>query len=249
MRTLQTLILFGIFLFPIFSSAVELPAFKESDYFVSKQYTLEAAGSEPKETLELLQDRRLKTWKNPSRREEGRKKDEEQDYDNDFKTAFLRLRGENGLVLETISLATIWPDEAIWVSLNQENLYGTQQITYVVEQDYLVGHGTGQGFYNRYFEIHDKHIAWLTAKDSKTGKVIPIDLGDNLDEFWKLFPNPHGKGKVILQRWGDEYKNATHYERYEFDGQNWIKYERIDRGVALDTEEDFPDPKVFYKTP
>ena len=214
----------------------------EKKYFVANQYGLRLEWDGLDGKLELLQDKAFKNWKNPGSRKEGNFQMSE-NYAKNFKPALLQLRNTEGRIVETKDLKSVWFNP-IWITLGNEDLYGTGRTSYFVQQDNEIGSGSGQGTYCRYFDVVKGKIVWLKAKDNKTGKVHPIDLNSNMLYIWKSVPSPKGKGKILLQRWPDYPKHTTHYERYEFNGHEWIKYERVEKG-SKDSEDTFPDISAF----
>lgn len=217
------------------------------DYFVANQYLLKPAIEGLEGKIELLQDKAFKKWKNPGRRDEGIPP-EGADYADKFKSALLRLVSKEGQVLDTINLLSIWEDEAVWVTLGREDVYGTGRLSYFVVLDHNIGSGVGGGEFRRYFDVVNGNIVWFKAKEKITGKFSTFGLGNAMMTLWKSVPSPKGKGKIFLQRWV-EYpgrgNGITHYERYEFNGHEWIKYEKI-RHEAVDSETELPGIEAFH---
>ncbi len=217
------------------------------DYFIANQYPLNPAIEGIEGKIELLQDKAFKNWKNPGSRKEGNFQMGE-NYAKNFEPALLRLRNKEGRIVETINLKSVWYDP-IWINLGKEDLYGTGRTSYFVQQDNEIGSGIAQGTYCRYFDVVKGHIVWLKSKDRKTGRIHSIDLNLNMLCVWKSVPSPNGKGKVILQRFAEySRKNRhgiTHYERYEFNGHEWIKYEKIVH-EAVDSETELSGIEAFH---
>ncbi len=243
-----------LFLVILFASTVAFakptttPApINDNDYFVARKIPLDLATEGLDGYLELLQDKTFKTWKDPSRRQEAIDAgwDQLENPPDNYKIALLRLVSKDGKTLETIRLDKYFANEAIWIGLQVDDLYGTDRTSYLVEQDYEIGNGTGQGAYTRYFEVVNGYLVCLSSKDNSSSKKEMIDLRDNMEDIWKALPNPKGKGKVLCQRRADPYAETTAYIRYEFDGKNWIRYERIDKG-SQDSEWEFPKVQKFY---
>jgi hypothetical protein len=198
-------------------------------------------------TLLLFQDKTFKAWKNPSKRQEAIDNGWDQFDDpanKKYKIAFLMLISNKGKELETVRLDTIFGDEAIWIMLGKDDLYGSGRKSFFVEKDNEVGMGTGQGDETCYFDVIKDHIVWLTSTDDAGGKEL-ITLYSNMEVTWKAFPNPHGNGKVLCERFAHPYENTTDYVRYEFNNNNWVRYKRVEKG-AQDFETPFPSIKKFY---
>jgi hypothetical protein len=124
-------------------------------------------------------------------------------------------------------------------SIEAAKLYGDDRITYLVSVDYSVGMGSYNGPYTSLLEVALGKMKWLEAIDKVTGKAEPILVMDSLKTMWKVADAPSGTAKDILQAACrpdfaslDDVSFILILTRYSFDGKNWVKLERHEKGFA-----------------
>jgi hypothetical protein len=102
-------------------------------------------------------------------------------------------------------------------------------------------------------EVAGGKLKWLEAVDKKTGQPERINVLDSLKTVWRVADAPRGTARDILQvacrpdlaSLSDVSFNPI-CTRYSFDGKNWVKLERQEKGFAeLDDLRSLLDRKPF----
>lgn len=117
-----------------------------------------------------------------------------------------------------------------------------------------VDYGEGWGSYNgpvtQFFEVVTGKIRWLRARDEKTGKIEDVDLMNSLKTEWQL--SSFGNNQDILAfRCRPAFKNENAntfeitFDRYRFNGHEWILYSRSENGFWESEEGTFPRETLF----
>jgi hypothetical protein len=129
------------------------------------------------------------------------------------------------------------------------NLIGGRPDSFALTVDYSAGFGSYSGPATQFFDVVAGKIQWIHAKDEKTRKTQDIRVAKTLKTEWKLLP--YGQNKDILEilcRPAFKNKNdntfEVTYERYRFNGRDWIHYSRSVDGF-WENEGDFPNESLF----
>lgn len=125
--------------------------------------------------------------------------------------------------------------------LQRKSLYDHGPPTYLLTLDESVGMGSHNGPVTYFFDVAGGQIVWLTAKDKKTGKMVPMTFVSAVQTGWKIASARNHRGKEIKTincrfnldkrrekdagvRTDDDYVIDT--KRYVYEGKQWIRYER-----------------------
>ena len=118
--------------------------------------------------------------------------------------------------------------------------------TFMVTVDYSVGFGSYAGLSTFLLDISDGKLVWASAIDRASETTMPILLSRTLKSEWKVVPFGPNKDilRVYCQPGGDADQFVVGYVRYRFDGQRWIRYERIEAGF-WEADTPFPSSEAF----
>ena len=159
-----------------------------------------------------------------------------------LRNAELRLVRWGGLPVESEPL------ERPLAKLESTRLYGGSRETYLLTVDYSAGFGSYSGPATFLLEVAGGLINWLQATQTGTGKKERITLARTLKSVWGIVDVPGTTQKEILQALcrpiPDSHEFTLTYLRYYFDGQNWVRLDRSQKGCS-DFEDGLPDRSLF----
>jgi hypothetical protein len=223
-------------------TATPTPTFNEKDYFMSQSFTLHPTPDGIEGKLELWQDKALK-----KRKQYAHEEAEDLSYNTTseevFKNAYLFVKSRGGTVVDSMEL---FP----WATVEKRNnMDGTGCSIFLVTTDYDNGNPYLIGPYTSLIAVRNSGCVTLRYKDGLTGKKDEISLSHCRRGYWKLVPSPTGKGKEIWNLWCDNYIDPkppnTHYQRYDFDGQDWVMRETKVHKFFDWYVDDLPPDSVF----
>jgi hypothetical protein len=121
--------------------------------------------------------------------------------------------------------------------------------SFLVAVDYSVGFGSYAGITTLLLNVVGGQFEWAEATNVDTHETEQIRLPDTLKSAWKIVPF-HGKQDILLaycrpakvQLPGQEF--VVGYVRYRFDGNRWLKYERLRNGF-WESDESSPPSSSF----
>lgn len=129
-------------------------------------------------------------------------------------------------------------------------LIGGKPDSFSLKVDYYAGWGSYSGPITRFFDVVAGKIRWIHARNEKTGKIEDISLMNSLKTEWQLFP--FGQNQDILAfrcrpAFKDENDNTFEvtFDRYRFNGREWILYSRSEKGFWESEEGTFPREALF----
>jgi hypothetical protein len=121
--------------------------------------------------------------------------------------------------------------------------------SFLVAVDYSIGFGSYAGVTTQILDVSEGQFRWILATNVNTKEVQPIRLPETLKSAWRLVQ--HRQNKDILWVYCRPAKVAvagrefvTGYVRYRFDGQHWVKYERLQNRM-WESDEPFPAVSSF----
>jgi len=163
------------------------------------------------------------------------------------RNAVLRIVDRGGRVVDRK------PFDKPLAKMEAANLYGDDRIAYLVSVDYSSGMGSYNGPVTSLVEVARGKLKWLEAVDKATGKPETINVVSSLKTAWRITDAPRGTARDILQvacrpdfASLNEVSFLLIYTRYSFDGKNWVKLERQEKGFAeLDDLRHLLDRKPF----
>jgi hypothetical protein len=126
-------------------------------------------------------------------------------------------------------------------AMEEAYLYGDDRVTYPISVDYSVGMGSYSGPATSLVEVAGGKLKWLEAVDQATGRREPIEVASTLKTAWKITDAPRGTARDILQAacrpdWSAPLSGEMDFflihTRYSFDGKQWVKLERHQKGYA-----------------
>ena len=160
---------------------------------------------------------------------------------NPPRNAELRLVTSSNQVLQRVSL-----EQPLARVTEVQVLNG--KTYFLVAVDYSVGFGSYAGVTTLLLDIADGQFRWAEATDVATKQAEQIRLPKTLRSSWKLVPF-HGNHDILLVfcrppkvQVGNEF--VLGYVRYRFDGKQWMKYERLQKGF-WESDEPFPPLSEF----
>jgi uncharacterized protein YaaW (UPF0174 family) len=160
------------------------------------------------------------------------------------RNAILRTVDRDGTVVDERQL------ERPLAKVAKDQLYGTAKSTYLITVDYTFSMGTYSGPITFFVEVSSGRLRWLDAVEPATGKRDQISLMMSPKSVWKFTDSSEGDGKDILKASCNPDQNGefdsftTSYIRFHFDGKNWIRLERKEKGFA-EFDEVFPGKALF----
>lgn len=218
--------------------------FSEKDRFISKSIPVRSTPEEKDGKLELWQDKALQ-----SRKQYAHEEPEDLSYNTTsdivYKTAYLVLRSGDGTILDSVEL---YP----WAMVEERtDLDGTERPIFLVTTDMDNGNPYIMGPYTSLTVVRDGHLVNLQYENAKTHKKEEITLSKCRRGYWKLVPSPSGKGKEIWNLWCENYSEdnppRTHYQKYDFDGHEWIMKEKVVHRFYDWYVDDPPADSIFKK--
>jgi len=129
---------------------------------------------------------------------------------------------------------------------------------YLLTLDESVGMGSYNGPTTYFYEIADgklKPIEYLNNDTKKREKMI---LMRSLKTAWELVKSKDGKSKDIVHiacrpDFESESKGEVvflvYYDRFHFDGKEWVKYQKVEKDFWEAEGEDLPPPSKFPAGP
>ncbi len=232
-------------------------------YKVSKSYPLTKATHGIDGVLQLLQDSRLP-------------KDA---YNKQFGTAFsdmnmineklLPLFKDNpplGAVLRILSkhekflrISESHTYDMVPVAwLEEVMLSGSGRPSYLFTLDESIGMGSYAGPTTYFYNIIDRKLKPIEYFDKDTKKRRQIVLMRSLKTNWKLVKSKDGKRKDMLHiacrpDWDSKSKDdvefRVYYDRFHFDGKEWVIYQRVEKDFWEAGGEDLPPLSKFPTGP
>jgi hypothetical protein len=142
--------------------------------------------------------------------------------------------------------------------LEEVRLSEAQKPTYLFTLDESVGMGSYNGPVTYFYEIADGKLKAIEYLNSETKKREKIVLMRSLKTNWKLVKSKDGKTKDILHiacrpnfenKSKDEVEFLVYYDRFHFDGKEWVKYQRIEKDIWEAEGEDLPALSKFPASP
>jgi len=158
------------------------------------------------------------------------------------RNAQLRISADDGTDIKTFAI-----DRPLTRVKEAQLLDG--KTSFLVAVDYSVGFGSYAGVTTQILDVSESQFRWTAATSAGAKDVQPIRLPQTLKSEWKLVP--YRKNKDILWVFCRPAKVAVAgrefvigYVRYRFDGQHWVKYERLRNGI-WESDEPFPARSYF----
>lgn len=142
--------------------------------------------------------------------------------------------------------------------LEEVMLSDTNKPSYLFTQDLSIGMGSYAGPVTYFYEIIDGKLKPIKSLDKETGKKEQIVLMRSLKTNWKLVNSKDGKSKDILHvacrpngmnESTDEAIFMVYYDRFHFNGKEWVKYRRTEQDFWEADGEDFPPLPTFPEGP
>jgi hypothetical protein len=130
--------------------------------------------------------------------------------------------------------------------------------SYLFTLDESIGMGSYAGPVTYFYNIIDGKLKPIEYFDKKTGKREQIVLMRSLKTNWKLVKSKDGKTKDILHiacrpnfenKSKDEVEFVVYYDRFHFDGNEWVKYQKIEKDFWEAEGEDLPPLSKFPIAP
>ena len=121
--------------------------------------------------------------------------------------------------------------------------------SFLVAVDYSAGFGSYAGVTTLLLDVVEREFQWADAIGIATHETERISLPETLKSAWKLVPY-RGNQDILLvycrpakvQVAGRDF--VVGYVRYRFDGERWLKYERLRNGF-WESDESFPTLASF----
>ena len=138
--------------------------------------------------------------------------------------------------------------------LEEVMLTGSGRPSYLFTQDLSVGMGSYAGPLTCFYEIIDGKLKPIEYFDQGEGKRKQITVMRSLKTNWKLVKSKDGGSKDILHvacrpnaenDSNDETEFVIYYDRFHFDGKQWVKLQRIEKGYWEIDAEEFPPLSKF----
>jgi hypothetical protein len=170
--------------------------------------------------------------------------------DTPLRPATVRLVSARGDVLDSRSFER---DTAV---LGVRSLYGARAPAFSVTVDFTAGMGSYNGPITWFFDLHERKLRWLQARDSEDGELHEMALMSSLKTRWELAPAEGGASLDVVSiacRPDFERKEPDgsvrfleHRTRYHFDGKAWTRYRRSRPGYwENDSYYAFPKLREF----
>lgn len=266
MKKLILLVLSILFALSIMAYAGEIGAPKApshtsagriaGSYKISKSYPLTEAVHGINGVLQLLQDSRL--TKDDYNKQFGTTGCDEMGTHKSALGAVLRIRSKREEVFRiveshTYNVSVAWLEE---VRLNE-----AYKPAYLLTLDESIGWGSYTGPTTYFYEIADGKLKPIEYLDNHTKKREKMILMRSLKTAWKFVKSKDGKSKDILHiacrpnlpaKSKDDYDVfVIYYDRFHFDGKEWVKYEKVEKGIREfeGGDEDIPPSSKFPAVP
>ncbi len=120
------------------------------------------------------------------------------------------------------------------------------ETSFLLTVDYSTGMGSYAGLTSEILEVRGGHVQWINAINASTKKPEPIRVAKALKHGWKLAPAATAKDILAISCHPEDAGNdfVVEYVRYHFDGEQWLKYERVKKGL-WESDEAFPPRALF----
>jgi hypothetical protein len=273
MKKLNILILSILMLYSFTAHAVETRGSKDLSirsaeksagcYKVSKSYPLSKSIHGIDGILQLLQDSRL--TKDLYNKQFGTAFNDRYMYDKKMRPLFkdnpplaaiLRVLMQDKGFVSTRESHTFDNTPIAW--LEEVRLLGADKPSYLLTKDESIGMGSYNGPVTYFYEIVDGKLKPIEYINNETKKKDKIVLMRSLKTNWKLVKSKNGNSKDILHvacrpnyegKSEGEAEFLTNYDRFHFDGEEWVRYERADKDFWEVDEDDFPPLSKFPISP
>ena len=129
-------------------------------------------------------------------------------------------------------------------------LVGGKPDSFRLMVDYSAGWGSYAGPITMFIDVAGGKIKWIRAKDSSTGKSEKISVMRSLKTSWELSKSRQNQDILELAcrptfKGGDN-PFVLIYTRYRFNGLEWIRYSRSEKGyLDFEADTDFPGDNLF----
>jgi hypothetical protein len=232
-------------------------------YKVAKSYPLAKASHGIDGVLQLLQDSRLP--KDAYNKEYGTAFSDMNMIDGKFLPLFkvnpplgavLRIMAKEKEFFRISESHTYNPAPVAWLEAHQ--LTGTGRQSFLFTLDESIGMGSYAGPVTHFYDIVDGKLKPIEYLDKKTGKREEMVLMRSLKTGWKLVKSIDGNTTDILHiacrpDW-DSKKNdldefLVYFDRFHFDGKEWVKYQRIENDFWEKEDEGLPPISRFPAVP
>jgi hypothetical protein len=220
-------------------------------YKVSKSYPLTKSTHGIDGTLQLLQDSRITT-----NLECWTYLDDKETFqifrDNPPLGPVLRILSQYDGFVKTEGALAFDDTPVAW--LKEVRLRGSTKPIYLLTRDFTIGMGSYAGPKTFFYEITDGKLKPIEYVDDTTKEREQIGLTISLKNGWKFVDSKDGKSEDILRVhcWPDfedtskdEQAFLVYYDRFHFDGKEWIRYEKIEKGFWENEEGTFPPLSKF----
>lgn len=134
-------------------------------------------------------------------------------------------------------------DHAPVAMLEEVRLSNDDKPTYLFTLDKSIGMGSYNGPTTCFYEINDGKLKKVEYIDNTTKKREQIALMRSLKTDWKFVNSKDGKSKDILHiacrpNFGNQINSSeeegddflVYYDRFQFNGKEWVKYTRVEKG-------------------
>ena len=133
-------------------------------------------------------------------------------------------------------------------------MLGSEKPSYLVTRDLSVGMGSYNGPATFFYDIIGGKLKPIEYLDRETRKRKQITLMRSLKTNWKLVESKDGGSQDILHaacrpdfesKSKDEVEFLVSYDRFHFDGKQWVRYRRVEKGYWEVDGTDFPPLSKF----
>jgi hypothetical protein len=142
--------------------------------------------------------------------------------------------------------------------LEEVRLSGSGRASYLLTQDLSTGMGSYNGPTTYFYEMVNGKLKPLEYFNGQTQQKAPLVLMRSLKTNWKLVVSRDGKSQDILQAacrpdFGNGRKGGNnflvYYDRFHFDGKNWVGYKKVEKGFWEAESDDLPPLSKFPAGP
>jgi len=134
--------------------------------------------------------------------------------------------------------------------LEEVRLSDSDTPTYLFTLDKSTGMGSFTGPITYFYKVADGKIKPVEYLNNNTKKKEKMILMRSLKTAWKLTTSKDGKSKEILDvscrpdgvvKSKDDDIFLIYYDRFHFNGKEWVKFERVEKGYwESEGEDDMP---------
>jgi hypothetical protein len=139
--------------------------------------------------------------------------------------------------------------------LEELPLTGSGPKSFLLTLDESTGMGSYAGPTTYFYDIVDGKLKLIKYLDMTTGKKEDFVLMRSSKTGWKLVKSKDGKTTDILHiacrpdTNNDDIVFLVYYDRFHFDGKQWVKYQRTEKGFWEMENDDLPPLSKFPKSP